>query len=118
MFNSCCRYCAHPSQIMQMEPEFDAGQDRERPVHGLGHESGDVCAGRCDTGEQDFHSASARNGTFLLQIIAEGRAWCDPSRRLSSVVGPCVPMVALRPGLLRGAGAQSRSSPWGGQSRR
>jgi hypothetical protein len=39
-------------------------------------------------GQTPFHSGWSGGAS---------RAWCDPSRRPSSVVGPCVPMVALRP---------------------
>ena len=61
-------------------------------------------AGRSDADEEDFHSATVSNRTFFLQVIAEDRAWYDRPRRLSSVVGLRVSMVASRPELIRGAG--------------
>jgi len=87
-----------------MELQLNPGRSRERPVHGFGREPCHVAAGRSDAGMQDFHSATASNGTFLFEIIAEGRAWHDLSRRHSSVVGLCLSMVASRLGLILGAG--------------
>jgi len=87
-----------------MELQLNPGRERERPIHGFGREPCHVAARRSDAGEQDFHSATASNGTFFLQIIAEDRAWHDLSRRLSSVVGLCLAMVASRLGPIRGAG--------------
>ena len=91
---------AYPVMELQLNP----GRERKRPVHGFGREPCHVAAGRSDAGEQDFHRATASNGTFLLQVIAEDRAWHDLSRRLSSVVGLCFSMVALRLNPIRGAG--------------
>src|SRR5713101_2787500 len=47
-----------------MEPEFDAGQDREHPVHGLAHQSGDVRTARCNTGEKFSQHARVCDSWF------------------------------------------------------
>lgn len=94
-----------------MELQLNPGRERERPVHGFGREPCHVVAGRSDADEQEFHCAPASHGTFLVQIIAEDRAWRDLSRRHSSVVGQCFSMAALQLDLIRGAGVRLRSSP-------
>ena len=77
-----------------MELQSNPGRERKRPVHGFGRKPCHVAAGRSDAGEQDFHSATARNETFYRQIIAEDRVAHDLLRRLSSVAGLCFSMVA------------------------
>ena len=58
---------AYPVMELQLYP----GRERERPVHGFGHEPCHVAAERSDAGEQDVHSATTSNEIFLTYQAAE-----------------------------------------------